>query len=139
MNKVIQMGRLVADPEIRVTQGDNATTIAKFTIAVDRRYKREGQPDADFHSCVAFGKTAEFIEKYFTKGRKIAIVGSLEDNNYTKDDGTKVYNKQIRVEEVDFADSKTASDAPKSANTPSTDEDGFMSVPADLGADLPFA
>ena len=140
MNKVIQIGRLTRDPEIRYSNTANGQTcIAKWSIAVDRRFKREGQPDADFFNCQAFGKTAEFIEKYLKKGSKIAIEGSLQNNNWEKD-GVKHYDIVINVEQVEFAESKNAGTAPAApVPTPATDADGFMQVPEGLDDELPFA
>lgn len=136
MNKVIMTGRLTRDPEIR-TSGN--TQIARFSLAVDRRFKREGEPDADFFNCTAFGKTAEFVEKYLTKGIKVNLVGRVENNNYTDKEGNKVYSVQILVEEIEFAESKNASQGQsKEANV--TPESGFMTIPDDVDDDnLPFA
>ena len=98
MNSVQLTGRLTHDPEI--IYGKNGSTVAKFSLAVNRRYKQEGQPDADFIRCVAFGKTAEFIEKYFTKGRKMDLNGRIQTGSYTKEDGTKVFTTDVVVETV---------------------------------------
>ena len=106
MNKIMITGRLTRDPEIRYTTGDNALCIAKMSIAVNRRYKREGQPDADFFNCVAFGKTAEVVDKYFKKGMKADITGRLENNHYTDTNGIKHYTEQISIEEIEFGESK---------------------------------
>lgn len=132
MNKVIQIGRFAKDPEVRYTENNKA--IARFTIAVDRKYKTEGGPTADFHNCVAFGSCAEFIEKYFKQGSKIVVEGRLEDNNYTDKDGVKHYGKQITVEQVEFGESK-------GANTPADpqpDNDGFINLSEGLDDELPF-
>ena len=128
MNKVILMGRLTRDPEIRQA---GETTIARFSIAVDRRYKQDGGQAADFPSIVAFGKTAEFIEKYFKQGMKVAIDGRLQTGNYTDKDGVKHYTTDVIAEAVEFAESKRAEDAP-----PSNSE--WVKVPDDIEADLPF-
>lgn len=109
MNKVIMMGRLTNDPEIRYSQGENSTAVARFSIAVDRRYRREGEPDADFFNCTAFGKIGEFVEKYLSKGTKVVLTGRLQNNNYTNRDGQQVYSVRIMVEEMEFAESKSAS------------------------------
>lgn len=106
MMKVIGSGRLTADPEIRYTQ--NNTCIARFSLAVSRRFKREGDPEADFHRCVAFGKTAQFIERYIRKGMKIEICGRLENESWENRDGVKVTSANIVIEECDFAESKNA-------------------------------
>lgn len=137
MNKVLIVGRLTADPEVRYTQGENATAVARFTVAVDRRFKRDGEATADFPSCVAFGKTAEFIEKYFKKGSKIGLAGRIQTGSYTNKDGARVYTTDIVVEEVEFVESKGSSDA-SAAPAPATDPNGFMNIPDDIDEDLPF-
>ena len=139
MNKVIMMGRLTRDPEIRYSQGQNATAVASFCIAVDRRFKREGEPDADFFNCTAFGKQGEFVEKYLKKGVKIVITGRIQNDNYTNKEGQKVYSTRIMVDEIEFAESKNASDSAAAPAEPKTDKDGFMQIPDDLNAELPFA
>lgn len=143
MNKVILVARLCKDPEIRRTQGENAGTIARFSVAVNRRFKNaEGNYEADFPNCVAFGKTAEFIEKYFKKGMAIGITGRLQTSNYTNKDGAKVYTTDVVVEEAEFVESKNSgatastSNAPSTANTP--DPNGFMNIPDGIEEDLPF-
>ena len=109
MNKAELLGRLTRDPEIRYTQGNNQTCVARFTLAVDRRFKQQGGPDADFISCIAFGKTGEFFEKYVKQGTKIAVVGRIQTGSFEKQDGTKVYTTDVVVEEAEFAESKKAS------------------------------
>ncbi len=109
MNKVILMGRLTRDPEIRYSQGANSMAIARFTLAVDRRSKRDNEASADFISCVAFGKTAELFEKYMHTGTKICLEGRIQTGSYTKQDGTKVYTTDVVAENVEFAESKAAS------------------------------
>ena len=109
MNKVILMGRLTRDPDMRVSQGENATTVARFTLAVDRRFKRDGEQSADFISCFTFGKTAEFIEKYTKQGTKLCIEGRIQTGSYTNKDGNKVYTTEVYVENAEFAESKAAS------------------------------
>ncbi len=142
MNKVILMGRLTRDPDIRYTQGDNQKAIARYTLAVDRRYKKDGEQAADFISCVAFGKMAEHVEKYYHKGIKVVISGRIQTGSYDHKDGYKVYTTDVVVEEQEFAESKSASVGNEStgfSNTGSTQQtegDGFMSVPDD--ADLPW-
>lgn len=130
MNKVILMGRLTKDPEVRYTNGGK--TIGSFSIAVDRRFKSEGQPEADFFTCVTFGKQAEFVEKYLKKGTKILLGGQIQNNNYEKD-GVKHYNTQIVVDEIEFAESKKTQ-----AEEPSGKDDSFMAIPDDAGDELPF-
>lgn len=130
MNKVILMGRLTKDPEVRYTNGGK--TIGSFSIAVDRRFKSEGQPEADFFTCVTFGKQAEFVEKYLKKGTKILLSGQIQNNNYEKD-GVKHYNTQIVVDEIEFAESKRSQSEELSSK-----DDGFMAIPDDAGDELPF-
>ena len=139
MNKVILMGRLTRDPEIRYSQGADATAIARISLAVDRKYKREGEPDADFFNCSAFGKQAEFCEKYLKQGTKIIVVGRIQNNNYTDRNGSKVYSVQIMVDEMEFAESKAAAGegAARQQSRPA-DNDGFMNVPEGLQEELPF-
>lgn len=149
MNKVILMGRLTRDPEVRYSQGDNATAIARFTLAVDRRIKRDNEASVDYINCVSFGRSAEFAEKYFHKGTKIVIAGRIQTGSYTNKDGQKVYTTDIVIEEQDFAESKAASQQNNQAgekNRSSSQQrqqlraqeksDGFMS--ADDGEELPF-
>ena len=135
MNKVLLMGRLTRDPEVRYTTDSEQTAIAKFTLAVDRRYKREGEPDADFISCVAFGKTAEFIEKHIIKGTKIAVEGNLRTGSYDNKEGRKIYTNDCIIEQIEFAESKKK-DEPHP--DPKVDENGFMNIPQGLDEELPF-
>ena len=107
MNKVILMGRLTRDPE--VSSSTTGTTFARYSIAVDRRFKRDGEPDADFFNCTSFGKQAEFVERYLKKGTKVVVSGRLQNNNYTNKEGQKVYDVRIMVEDIEFAESKNAS------------------------------
>ena len=149
MNKVILMGRLTRDPEVRYSNGENATAIARFSIAVDRRFRRgsDGQ-DADFFNCTAFGKQGEFVEKYLKKGTKILLMGRIQNDNYTNRDGQKVSAVQIIAEEIEFAESKnagSAQSAPQSYNNNSSSEgsrpaaDGFMNIPDSIDSEeLPF-
>lgn len=127
MNKVVLMGRLVRDPEMRFTQGNN-TAVCSFSLAVNRRFKQEGQPDADFINVTAWVKTAEFVNKYFTKGQQVAVVGRIQTRNYDDKEGKKVFVTEVVAEEVYFADSKKEPNATTSA--------GFMAVEGD--SDLPF-
>ena len=142
MNKTFLMGRLTKDPEIRYSQGANPTAIAGFSIAVDRKFKREGEPDADFFNCTAFGKTAEFFEKYVKKGVKVIVEGRLQNETYEKD-GQKRTVTKIMVEQAEFAESKKASEENASSgdsgqkNAQSAPE-GFMEIPDDLGSEIPF-
>lgn len=137
MNKVILMGRLVREPEIRYTQSAEPMAIARYTIAVDRKFKREGEQTADFISCIAFGKAAEFAEKYYKKGTKIAIVGRIQTGSYTNKDGVKVYTTDVVVEEQEFAESKGSSDNSQ-ATSNTAPSDGFMNIPKDIEEELPF-
>lgn len=137
MNKVILIGRLVADPEVRYSQGEKSSAVARYRLAVDRKFKREGEPEADFINCVAFGRNGEFAEKYLHKGIKIAVVGRIQTGSYTNKDGVKVYTTDIIVEEHEFCESKSSSGAGIS-HSQQTDSDGFMNVPENLDDELPF-
>ena len=138
MNKVILMGRLCADPEVRYSQNQNQTAVARYRLAVDRRFKREGEQTADFISCVAFGKAAEFAEKYLRQGTKIAITGRIQTGSYTNREGQKVYTTDVVVEEQEFAESKGASGNIEGSAPQATDPDGFMSLPDGVDEELPF-
>lgn len=118
MNLACLMGRLTRDPEIRTTAGDNPMTIARYTLAVDRRFKKDGEQNADFISCVAFGKSGEFAEKYLRQGTKIVVTGRIQTGSYEKEDGTKVYTTDVIVENQEFAESKAASSGDASAAAP---------------------
>lgn len=133
MNKVILMGRLTRDPEVRYTQGAESNCVARYTLAVDRRFNRE-QQSADFIPCVAFGRNGEFAERYLRQGTKIAVVGRIQTGSYTNKDGQKVYTTDIVVEEQEFAESKLRGDQ----NTTPTSADGFMSIPDGIDEELPF-
>ena len=138
MNHVAIVGRLTADPEVRYTQGDNALCIASFTVALDRR-SRNAEQTADFPNCVAFGKTAEFIEKYFHKGMRIGGTGRIQTRNYTNRDGQKVYVTEIVIEQAEFVESKGQQSAPAKNSAKSSDPlDGFMNIPDALTEELPF-
>ncbi len=132
MNKVILLGRLTKDPEVRYTQSENMLAIARYTLAVDRRFKKEGQPSADFINCVAFGKSAEFAEKYMTKGRLFGVIGRIQTRNYDKKE--KVYVTEVVVEEQYFADSKK--DDKKDINELLKTDDDKLKELDDI--DLPF-
>lgn len=146
MNKVIMMGRLTRDPEVRYSQGASQTAIARFSLAVDRRWKREGEPDADFFNCTVFGRQADFVEKYLRQGTKVVITGRVQNDNYTNKEGQKVYSVQIIVEEIEFAESKNAAgnvggSAYQADSRPSPSQaagDGFMSIPDGAEEELPF-
>lgn len=135
MNKIILMGRLTNDPEVRYSQG-NTNAIARFSLAVDRKFKRDGEPTADFFNLTAFGKQAEFCEKYLRKGIKVVTSGRLQNNNYTNKDGQMVYSTQILVEEIEFAESKAASESKPAKQKPSSD--GFMNIPDGADEELPL-
>lgn len=144
MNKVILMGRLTRDPEVRYSQGDSSMAIARYTLAVDRRFNRSGGEDgaADFISCVAFGKSGEFAEKYFRKGIKIIVTGRIQTGSYTNKDGNKVYTTEVVAEDQEFAESKNAgSDGGFSggmSRSESSAADGFMNIPDGIDEELPF-
>jgi len=136
MNKVNLIGRLTKEPEVRYSQGENPTAVARYTLAVDRKFKKEGEQSADFINCVAFGKSGEFAEKYLKKGMKIAVAGRIQTGSYTdKETGKKVYTTDIVVEEHYFCESK-GQEEPSAQPAP---ENEFMSIPAGLQEELPFA
>ncbi|HJB16748.1 MAG TPA: single-stranded DNA-binding protein [Candidatus Blautia excrementipullorum] len=151
MNKVILMGRLTRDPEVRYTAGENALAIARYTLAVDRRFRRDGEATADFINCVVFGRGAEFAEKYFHQGIRIVVCGRIQTGSYTNREGQKVYTTEVVVEEQEFAESKAASDNyaashPQQSAAPSpsmpapsaASADGFMNIPDGIDEELPF-
>ena len=138
MNKVILIGRVVRDVEIRYSQGANTTCVARYTLAVDRKFKQEGQPNADFINCIAFGKLGEFAEKYLHKGVKIAVTGRIQTGSYTNKDGQKVYTTDVVVEEQEFCESKSSNQS-QGNDRPQASSDGFMSIPDNLEDEgLPF-
>ena len=137
MNKVILMGRLTRDAEVRYSQGERATAVARFGFAVPRKFKNDGQ-DCDFINCVAFGKQAEFIEKYTYKGIKLLIEGRIQTGSYTNKDGAKVYATDVIVESCEFAESKNASQSERPQPALQTDSDGFMNIPDGIDSELPF-
>ena len=158
MNKVILMGRLTRNPDVRYSTGQNPTCVARYNIAVNRRFKKDGEPDADFISCVAFGKNGEFAEKYLKQGTKVVICGRIQTGSYTNREGQRVYTTDVIVEEHDFAESKSSqnqthsSQNPQNAsnnrpndyeqmnidNLPASQNDGFMTVPEGIEEELPF-
>ena len=137
MNKVIEIGRLVREPEIRYSQGTSSTCIARYTLAVDRKFKQEGQPTADFINCIAFGKLGEFAEKYLHKGVKIAVTGRIQTGSYTNKDGQKVYTTDVVVEEQEFCESKSSNQS-QDNDRPQTSSDDFMNIPDGVEDGLPF-
>lgn len=147
MNKVILMGRLTRDPEVRYSQGENAMAIARYTLAVDRRFNRNNDDQtADFIGCVAFGRAGEFAEKYLHKGTKIAVTGRIQTGSYTNKEGVKVYTTDVVVEDQEFAESKNSSAAAdggfvpagRPAPAPAAAGDGFMNIPDGIDEELPF-
>lgn len=149
MNKVVLVGRLTRDPEVRYSQGEKATAICRYTLAVDRRYKRENEQNADFIPCLVFGKSAEFAEKYFRQGLRISVSGRIQTGSYTNKDGVKVYTTEVIVEEQEFAESRRE----QSQNNPNQNHsgqnqnsyggnasggDGFMNIPDGIDEELPF-
>ena len=144
MNKVVLVGRLTRDPEVRYSQGDSATAVARYTLAVDRRFRRDGEPTADFIPCVIFGRSAEFAEKYFHQGMRVSISGRIQTGSYTNKDGQKVYTTDVVVEECEFAESKNAAGdnsgfTPSDRPSPSSAAgDGFMNIPDGIDEELPF-
>ena len=148
MNKVILMGRLTRDPEVRYSQGERPVAVARYTLAVNRTFKRAGEADADFINCVTFGRSAEFAERYFRQGIRIVVSGRIQTGSYTNRDGVKVYTTDVIVEDQEFAESKAASEQsaaaygsrPAAAPAPSAPVgDGFMNIPDGLDEELPFS
>ena len=147
MNKVILMGRLTRDPEVRYSAGENGTAVARYTLAVDRRFRRDGEQSADFINCVVFGRSAEFTERYFRQGMRVTVSGRIQTGSYTNRDGIKVYTTEVVVEEQEFAESRNASQAnggqqsyqAAQAPAPMADAgDGFMNIPEGIDEELPF-
>ena len=146
MNKVILMGRLVRDPEVRYSQGANPTAIARYSLAADRKIKRDGEPSADFINCITFGKLAMFADKYLHKGTKIAVVGRIQTGSYTNKDNQKIYTTDVVVEEQEFAESKSTSQnannqmhsSPNNSPEYMSSGDGFMNIPDGIDEELPF-
>ena len=145
MNKAILVGRLTRDPEVRYSQDENPTAVARYTLAVDRRFRRDGEPTADFIPCVIFGRSAEFAEKYFRQGMRVSVSGRIQTGSYTNKDGVKVYTTEVIVEEQEFAESRAESDANRAnfqhqaAPAPSADAgDGFSSISDGIDEELPF-
>ena len=137
MNKVILMGRLTRDPEVRYS--NSGTAIVNYTLAVDRNYKRDNEQSCDFLRCIGFGQTAEFAEKYFHKGIKLVVTGRIQTGSYTNREGQKVYTTDIVVESQEFAESRSASSASSQpAPAPSNGSDGFMNIPDGIDEELPF-
>ena len=134
MNNVCLVGRLTRDPETRITP--NGLAVTRFSVAVDRRFKRDGEQTADFINCVSFGKTAEFIEKYFSKGQRIGLTGRIQTGSYTNKEGKKIYTTDVIAENVEFVESKKAGyqGPPKGADV----GDGFVNIPDELDEELPF-
>ena len=146
MNKVVLVGRLTRDPEGRYSQGDSATAVARYTLAVDRKFKRDNEPTADFIPCVVFGRSGEFAEKYFRQGMRVSISGRIQTGSYTNKEGVKVYTTEVIVEDQEFAESRAESDANRGSfhqaapsPAPSVDAgDGFMNIPDGIDEELPF-
>ena len=136
MNKVILLGRLTRDPDVRYSSGPDPKAVARYTLAVDRRFKQEGQQNTDFISCVAFGRQAEFAEKYLRKGTKIALTGRIQTGSYTNREGNKVYTTDVVIEEQEFAESKSNETRTQPAH--SEIGDGFMEIPNGIDEEIPF-
>lgn len=140
MNRVILMGRLTRDPDVKYSQGEKSIAVARYTLAVDRRGKKDSdsnEQQADFISCVAFDRSGEFAEKYFRQGMRVLISGRIQTGSYTNKEGKKVYTTDVVVESQEFADSKNASG--QNTTPGSTSNDGFMNVPDGVDDDtLPF-
>lgn len=138
MNKVILMGRLTRDPDIRYSQGETPMAVARYTLAVDRRFKKDGEPTADFINCVAFGKNGEFAEKYLRQGVKIVVEGHWQTGSYTNKDGQKVYTNDCIIDSQEFCESKSQNQ--QSAVQPvQSNADGFINIPDGIDEELPFS
>ena len=138
MNKVILVGRLCDEPEIRYSQGENTTCVARYRLAVNRRFNKDGEQQADFINCIAFGKSGEFAEKYLHKGVKIAVVGRIQTGSYKNKDGNTVYTTDVVVEEQEFCESKSSNQSQQNER-PHQSSDDFMSIPDGLDdTGLPF-
>lgn len=135
MNSVQLLGRLARDPDVRYTAGENPTAVARFTIACNRKYKKDAEQEADFISCIAFGKTAEFIERYFRKGSSMALNGRIQTGSYTNKDGNKVYTTDVVVDSLEFVGSK-GENSGSNDTTPKNDD--FMNIPDNISEELPF-
>lgn len=136
MNKFLGIGRLTRDPQI---SNGNDSMVARYTLAVDRAYKKEGEPNADFISCVAFGKSADFAEKYLCKGKKIAVEGRIRTGSYTNKDGQKVYTTDVVVDRHEFVEGKGAEDGTTPSGAPTENNDNaFVNVPENMDEELPF-
>lgn len=138
MNKVILMGNLTRNPEIRYTQGEKTMAIARFSLAINRRFSRDGETNVDFFNCTAFGKQAEFVEKYFRQGSRMLLVGRIQNDNYTNKNGEKVYSVQIMADEIEFAERKQDVGKNNAEPTQKQDDDDFMEIPENIESELPF-
>ena len=144
MNKVILMGRLTRDPEVRYSQTAEPAAIVRYTLAVDRKFKNEGERTADFISCIAFGRNAEFAEKYLRQGTKIAATGRIQTGSYTNKKGQKVYTTDVVIEEQEFAESKGSGESSREERDRAAMQaagygDGFMNIPDGIDEELPFS
>ena len=139
MNRVILMGRLTRDPEVRYSSGESSMAVARYTLAIDRAIKKQGEQSADFINCVAFSKAAEFAEKYFRQGMRVLVSGRIQTGSYTNKEGQKVYTTEVIIDSQEFADSKGAGDSSYQASTSSASNDGFMNIPDGVDDEgLPF-
>lgn len=138
MNKWIGMGRLTRNPDVRYSQGEKPVAVAKYTLAVDRDFKREGEPTADFINCTAFGKSGEFAEKYLKQGAKILVTGRIQTGSYTNKDGVKVYTTDVLVESQEFCESKGSNNQQGKQSASNTQSDGFMNIPDGIEEQVPF-
>lgn len=142
MNKAVLVGRLTRDPEVRYSQGENSMAVARYTLAVNRRLRRENEPEADFIRCVVFGRSAEFAEKYFRQGMRVSVSGRIQTGSYTNSDGVRVYTTDIVVEDQEFAESRAEQDERGAVQNHSAADqgsgDGFMNIPDGFDEELPF-
>lgn len=138
MNKAVLVGRLTRDPEVRYSKGENTIAVGRYTLAVERRFKREGEPTADFIPCIAFGRLAEFAEKYFRQGMRVSVSGRIQTGSYTNKEGAKIHTTEVVIEEQEFAESRAEQEARAQIPEEITPGDGFMNIPDEIDEELPF-
>ena len=138
MNKAVLVGRLTRDPEVRYSKGENTIAVGRYTLAVERRFKREGEPTADFIPCIAFGRLAEFAEKYFRQGMRVSVSGRIQTGSYTNKEGAKIHTTEVVIEEQEFAESRAEQEARSQILEQITPGDGFMNIPDEIDEELPF-
>ena len=138
MNKAVLVGRLTRNPEVRYSKGENPVAVGRYTLAVERWFKREGEPTADFIPCIAFGRLAEFAEKYFRQGMRVSVSGRIQTGSYTNKEGAKIHTTEVVIEEQEFAESRAEQEARAQIPEEITPGDGFMNIPDEIDEELPF-